>query len=91
MKLESMEVRVTGRVQRVGFRAWAASKAQALGLSGWVRNEPDGSVTALLTGTPEALEAMLAALHEGPGFARVARVEADRADPAPTAGFRVVR
>ena len=49
-------VTIRGRVQGVGYRMWTEHKAQALGLSGWVRNEPDGAVTALLSGSVEAVE-----------------------------------
>jgi len=83
-------VRVTGRVQGVGFRAWTHRRAEALGLSGWVRNEPDGAVTALIAGGEAPLAEMLAALNHGPSLARVDRVEntpAD-ADEVPE-GFRV--
>jgi acylphosphatase len=48
----TVRVRVTGRVQGVAYRAWAADAARGLGLSGWVRNEDDGSVTALLSAPP---------------------------------------
>jgi len=83
-------VRVTGRVQGVGFRAWTQRRAEALGLSGWVRNEPDGAVTALIAGEEAPLADMLAALHKGPAFARVDRVEAAPAVPDEAqAGFHI--
>lgn len=62
---------VTGRVQGVGFRMWTASKSRALGLSGWVRNRPDGSVEALAEGPADILEKWLLMLHDGPPMARV--------------------
>ncbi|NRB17607.1 MAG: acylphosphatase [Rhodobacteraceae bacterium] len=46
----ALRARITGRVQGVTFRAWTRSEAEQRGLSGWVRNEPDGSVRALLIG-----------------------------------------
>lgn len=83
-------VRVTGRVQGVGFRAWTQRRAEALGLSGWVRNEADGAVTALIAGEEASLAEMRAALHKGPAFARVDRVEATPAEPDEAqAGFHI--
>lgn len=64
--------RVTGRVQGVGFRWWAEAQAQALGLAGFVRNEPDGAVSGEAAGPPEALAAFRDRLAEGPSSARVA-------------------
>lgn len=76
------KARVTGRVQGVAFRAWTKGRARALGLTGWVRNEADGSVTALLAGEPQAVAEMERALHEGPPHAKVTGVETAAADPA---------
>lgn len=72
-------VRVTGRVQGVSFRAWTESEAEALGVSGWVRNADDGSVEAHLQGAADAVEEMLRRLHEGPAAARVAEVQPEQA------------
>ena len=47
----AVRVRIAGRVQGVNFRAWTRDEAERLGLDGWVRNEADGSVTALLAGS----------------------------------------
>ena len=90
MAERSVLVRVTGRVQGVGFRAWTEDRATAHGLSGWVRNDPDGSVAACLSGPAEAVETMLAELREGPRFSRVEAVEATSAE-RPGAGFHVRR
>jgi acylphosphatase len=73
---------VKGRVQGVGFRAWTKRQAERLGLRGWVRNEPDGSVTALLAGPWRDVDAMLARLSDGPLGAHVRDVEIADADPA---------
>ena len=89
-KHKAVVARVTGRVQGVGYRAWARAEAQALGLSGWVRNEADASVTALIAGTAESLDAMLARLHEGPRHAAVARVQVEDADPGRMDGGFVI-
>lgn len=73
---------VTGRVQGVSFRAWTQSKARDLGLRGWVRNAPDGSVQALLHGEADSVARMLEALHAGPPAASVATVRHEDADGA---------
>ncbi|WP_439598614.1 acylphosphatase [Falsiroseomonas sp.] len=74
---------ITGRVQGVGYRDWMVKQAQRLGLNGWVRNRPDGSVRALVAGPVEAVQAMVEACRRGPFFARVTGVaEAEAAPPA---------
>ena len=84
-------VRITGRVQGVWFRGWVRGEARRLGLTGWVRNEPDGSVAALFVGPGAAVAAMLALCREGPPPARVHAVETTPVAPVPElAGFRVV-
>ncbi|HET6329977.1 MAG TPA: acylphosphatase [Holophagaceae bacterium] len=67
--------RVEGRVQGVGFRWWAREEARALGLSGFVRNDPDGAVSGEAEGETAALEAFRARLSEGPPQARVADLD----------------
>ncbi|MEW9808216.1 acylphosphatase [Mesorhizobium sp. ZMM04-5] len=73
-------VSIRGRVQGVGYRMWTARQARALGLRGWVRNEPDGSVAALVGGADAAVQEMLDLFWIGPSAAHVARVEACPAD-----------
>ena len=62
---------ISGRVQGVGFRWSLAAEAKSLGLNGWVRNRQDGSVEALLSGTPEAVDALTLWAYRGPPSARV--------------------
>lgn len=69
------EVSVHGTVQGVGFRYYTAAEADRLGVHGWVRNEPDGSVTAHIEGTLAQVNAMLAWLAVGSRWARVTHVE----------------
>lgn len=76
------KVHITGRVQGVYFRGWTKEQADQLGLGGWVRNEHDGSVSALVAGTPAAVEEMLKRMHEGPLEAQVIGVTVEKADPA---------
>lgn len=72
---------VRGHVQGVGFRYFAQRRAAALGLAGYVRNLGDGSVEAVATGTPEALDAFAEALRQGPSWARVTALEEAPAAP----------
>ncbi len=81
-------MRIKGRVQAVGYRAWAIDEAEALGLRGWVRNRIDGSVEALLIGAEEAVAAMIDAAWRGPPAARVASVEVGEAEDDGSAGFK---
>lgn len=75
-------VMIHGRVQGVGYRAWAAQQARLLDLGGWVRNRRDGSVEAILAG-PEAIVAgMIARCRQGPGPAHVASLDDTPADDA---------
>ncbi len=68
-------VRMTGRVQGVACRVWLRARARALGLTGWVRNNPDGSVSALLQGDRDAVNDMVRECWAGPGAAVVKDVQ----------------
>jgi len=74
-KERTVRVRIAGRVQGVGFRYWTEETACGLGLAGWVRNRRDGSVEAVLQGSPDAVEAVLDACRAGPPASRVARLD----------------
>ena len=67
-------VSVTGLVQGVFFRAWTKEQADQLGLAGWVRNCPDGSVEALISGDAAAVAAMIERMRRGPPGATVERL-----------------
>lgn len=75
--IRRLSVRVTGRVQGVAFRWHTRERALTLGLRGWVRNEPDGSVRLVAEGETGALEALCDWLLIGPPHARVEKREAD--------------
>jgi acylphosphatase len=68
-------LRITGRVQGVGFRDALRAEARARGLAGWVRNRSDGSVEAVLQGEAPAVDAVVAWARRGPPAARVDRID----------------
>jgi acylphosphatase len=70
----AVDVTVTGRVQGVSFRWYAVQEANRLGVTGWVRNEPDGSVAGHFEGDLAAVEEMVDWCREGPRPAQVQRV-----------------
>jgi acylphosphatase len=73
--MKRMHVLISGRVQRVFFRAETLRTALSLGLAGWVRNMEDGRVEALFEGEDESVDRMLAWCRQGPLHARVDRVD----------------
>jgi len=85
--MRAARLRITGRVQGVGYRAWALQMASRLGLRGWVRNRRDSSVEALIMGEGDAVDRMIEACHEGPYDARVADVEVSDAADDGSVGF----
>jgi acylphosphatase len=88
--MSTLRVRITGRVQGVGFRAWTAETAHGLGLDGWVRNCADGSVEAMISGEDAAVERMLGLCRQGPSAARVARMESESSAEPAEPGFRML-
>ena len=86
-----LEMRVEGRVQGVGFRMFVVDQAQALGLRGWVSNEPDGAVRIVAEGREDVLLRLLRAAREGPAGARVDVVDEAWAAPAGLAEGFVIR
>ncbi|MDQ3370134.1 MAG: acylphosphatase [Myxococcota bacterium] len=75
---------ISGRVQGVSYRASTVDEARRLGLTGWVRNRPDGSVELEAEGDPAQITALLAWCEHGPPAARVAQVACE--EIAPTGG-----
>jgi acylphosphatase len=95
-EVAAVEVLIRGRVQGVFFRGWTEEQAVARGLSGWVRNNTDGTVSALFVGPCIVVDEMLRACREGPRAARVAAVETSPVHPPPEnaperRGFRILR
>ncbi len=80
--LVAQRLLVSGRVQGVGFRFFVEETARYEGLSGWVRNLPDGRVEAFIEGDNEAVNRVASKIRRGPRAARVERVDA--CDEAPT-------
>ena len=78
---------VRGRVQGVFFRASCRDAAHALGVSGWVSNEPDGTVQAVFEGDEGAVEGMVAWCHSGPPQSQVHGVEVIGEEPTGERGF----
>lgn len=83
--------RITGTVQGVKYRVTAKREARRHGLTGWVRNEPDGTVLIDVEGDPAAIDAFLAWCAKGPPGARVATVETTITDPAGYEEFTILR
>jgi len=86
---KSVRLRMAGRVQGVFFRAWTEQEAKKLGLAGWVRNRRDGSVEALLSGPPEAVDEMIGRCRQGPEAARVDDIEITPSDDPAPASFEI--
>lgn len=74
MESHGCHVMIAGTVQGVGYRAWFASQARQLGLTGWVRNRRDLRVEALVAGPADAVASLVARAHDGPPGARVTDV-----------------
>lgn len=86
----TVRVVISGRVQGVGYRAWAEETARELGLSGWVRNRRDGTVEAVFMGHDGVVEDMLALCMEGPPSAEVTHVETHATNEPVEVGFRML-
>lgn len=83
----ALHLTLSGRVQGVGYRQWFRRRAEALGVSGWVRNRSDDSVEAVIDGTVEAVEALVREAMNGPAGAKVDRIERRAATADEAAGI----
>lgn len=94
-KLTKALVVVSGRVQGVFYRQSTKDRAQALGLTGWVKNLPDGAVALEAVGPREAVDSLILWCWQGPPSAHVKNVDVqwadDTADSTAHAGFHIVR
>jgi acylphosphatase len=91
MALVGRLVRVIGSVQGVFYRAWAQGEARELGISGWIRNCPDGSVEAHLAGEAGDVDRMIERMRRGPSNARVQEVTVEEAVPENAGRFELRR
>ncbi len=87
--MEHWNIKVYGRVQGVYYRAWAKEKAVALGLTGFVQNESDGTVYIEAEGEEMALQTFADICLEGPPLARVDRVDVINAGWQGFSGFEI--
>lgn len=78
-----------GDVQGVFFRDSTRQRAGELGLAGWVRNTPEDTVEGVFEGDPEAVEQALEFVREGPGQARVEKLEETAEEPEGLEGFEL--
>ena len=87
-----LRVRISGRVQDVGFRWRAQQEAVSLDLTGWVRNAADGSVEVEAQGAHAAVDELLEWLRHGPPWATVAGIESEQIPPrVGEQGFAIAR
>lgn len=85
----AVDVRITGHVQGVFFRARTRERAEQLGVCGWVRNEADGSVTGHFEGDEDAVAGLVDWCHEGPSRAHVSTVRVTPSEVRGLDGFDV--
>lgn len=90
-EIQRLHATVQGRVQGVGFREFTHRYAAALGLTGWVRNRPDGSVDLEAEGPRAALDELLRRLHAGTRLSRVDTVEVEWQPPSGEQGWFSIR
>lgn len=76
--LQAIHLIVSGRVQGVGFRSWAAREAGRLGITGLVRNLPDSTVEVIAEGTPDLLDRFYSSLESGNGYSRTDHIQKNR-------------
>jgi len=86
-----LKIRVIGRVQGVWYRGSTQKKARELGLSGFVRNEPDGSVYVEVEGRAEAVRLLVEWCKTGPELAQVEKVEVEEGELKKFKTFEVLR
>ena len=87
--MAAFRFRVRGQVQGVGYRYFVLREAEQRGLTGFTRNQADGSVEVVAEGPDEGLRDLLARLREGPAFSHVESVEAEAVAPRGDLGFQI--
>lgn len=89
--MKAVRIQVYGLVQGVFFRASTKQEADRLGLKGWCRNEPDGSVLIIAEGSDEQLDQFEAWCNSGPEMARVDKLLKDEVSAEGFADFQIKR
>lgn len=80
MPKELRHIHIHGKVQGVGYRFFATRVARRLGLKGWIQNNRDGTVEALVEGEKAAIDEWVEEIREGPRYAEVTRIDAEVKD-----------
>lgn len=86
---KTVRVVAYGKVQGVFFRDRCRGRARELGIRGWVRNRPDGTVEAVFAGSPDDVDTMVAWARTGPVHAEVTEMHVEEADDPDLTGFEV--
>ena len=89
--MQAKRIKVTGKVQGVYFRASTQEQAKQLGIKGWCKNEPDGSVLIIAEGAEENLNALVEWCHHGPSNASVEKVLVESIEASGFEGFEIKR
>ena len=79
--MKTLQIKVYGRVQGVFFRSSVKEKAENLGIYGWVKNEPDGTVSIVIQGPENSLKELIKWCYNGIGGARVTKIESEPIEP----------
>ena len=87
--MATYHVTVSGRVQGVWYRQSCRRRAEQAGVTGWVRNNPDGTVEAVIEGDQPAVDDVMAWMRSGPSNASVTSFDAQPVPPTGTTSFEV--
>ncbi|HYU25626.1 MAG TPA: acylphosphatase [Thermoanaerobaculia bacterium] len=80
MPKELRHIYIHGKVQGVGYRFFATRVARRLGLKGWIQNNRDGAVEALVEGEKSAIDEWIEEIREGPRYAEVTKIDSEVKD-----------
>lgn len=89
MNKKRVVIKIYGLVQGVSFRYYTREEAQKLNLSGWVKNEPDGSVTIVAEGEEKNLKKLINWAKSGPSFAQTEDIKIQWQEPQGEEGFEM--
>ena len=87
--MKAVDVLISGRVQKVGYRAFTRKNALLLGIKGYVENMPDGKVHAVLEGDDHQIDKLLELLRQGPVVSQVRDIKVTETEKAGHQGFEV--